>query len=226
MVVSPHFCSTESGSNALDSSAKPVGELAEMLSACSQRDQQQPGEHLVLLCPSRAVQPPGRWLWGRGVEKPFFSALWVHFSSSMPGLANGPGGGMWLLHFVSCYLSITAVKSINLFISLAGLSWSYVLLIEMVFCGFYAGLNMCTCHLYLCIYSFSSRSTSHTELTRKASSSEKETESVVVLDPVSTSGDQTSENALNQNKVKEEKSKPLHKETNVGKIKETDSSSC
>ncbi|XP_030807499.1 shootin-1 isoform X2 [Camarhynchus parvulus] len=70
------------------------------------------------------------------------------------------------------------------------------------------------------------QSTSHTELTRKASSSEKETESVVVLDPVSTSGDQTSENALNQNKVKEEKSKPLHKETNVGKMKETDSSSC
>uniref|UniRef100_A0A674HG44 Shootin-1 n=1 Tax=Taeniopygia guttata TaxID=59729 RepID=A0A674HG44_TAEGU len=70
------------------------------------------------------------------------------------------------------------------------------------------------------------QSTSHTELTRKASSSEKETESVVVLDPVSTSGDQISENALNQNKAKEEKSKPLHKETNVGKIKETDSSSC
>uniref|UniRef100_A0A8C9NPC8 Shootin-1 n=1 Tax=Serinus canaria TaxID=9135 RepID=A0A8C9NPC8_SERCA len=70
------------------------------------------------------------------------------------------------------------------------------------------------------------QSTSHTELTRKASSSEKETESVVVLDPVSTSGDQMSENALNQNKVKEEKSKPLHKETNVGKMKETDSSSC
>ncbi|NXL70948.1 SHOT1 protein, partial [Leptocoma aspasia] len=70
------------------------------------------------------------------------------------------------------------------------------------------------------------QSTSHTELTRKASSSEKKTESVVVLDPVSTSGDQMSENTLNQNKVKEEKSKPLHKETNVGKIKETDSSSC
>ncbi|RMC11349.1 hypothetical protein DUI87_11468 [Hirundo rustica rustica] len=70
------------------------------------------------------------------------------------------------------------------------------------------------------------QSTSHTELTRKASSSEKQTESVVVLDPVSTSGDQMSENALNQNKVKEETSKPLHKETNVGKIKETDSSSC
>ncbi|NXE35690.1 SHOT1 protein, partial [Ptilorrhoa leucosticta] len=70
------------------------------------------------------------------------------------------------------------------------------------------------------------QSTSHTELTRKASSSEKETESVVVLDPVSTSGDPSSENTLNQNKVKEEKSKPLHKETNVGKIKETDSSNC
>ncbi|XP_015488917.1 shootin-1 [Parus major] len=70
------------------------------------------------------------------------------------------------------------------------------------------------------------QSTSHTELTRKASSSEKETESVVVLDPVSTGGDQMSENTLNQNKVKEEESKPLHKETNVGKIKETDSSSC
>ncbi|NXQ96846.1 SHOT1 protein, partial [Sagittarius serpentarius] len=70
------------------------------------------------------------------------------------------------------------------------------------------------------------QSTSHTEFTRKASSSEKETESVVVLDPVSTSGDQMSENTLNQNKMKEEKSKPLHKETNVEKIKETDSSNC
>lgn len=82
------------------------------------------------------------------------------------------------------------------------------------------------CHLYLYIYSFSSRSTSHTEFTRKASCSEKETEPVVVLDPVSTSGDQVSENTLSQNKVKEEKSKPLHKETDVGKIKETDSSNC
>ncbi|KFP78561.1 Shootin-1, partial [Acanthisitta chloris] len=71
------------------------------------------------------------------------------------------------------------------------------------------------------------QSTSHTEITRKASSSEKQTnESVVVLDPVSTSGDQMSGNTLNQNKAKEEKSKPLHKETNVEKIKETDSSSC
>ncbi|XP_042647790.1 shootin-1 isoform X1 [Tyto alba] len=70
------------------------------------------------------------------------------------------------------------------------------------------------------------QSTSHTEFTRKASSSEKETESVVVLDPVSTSGDQMSENTLNQNKTKEEKSKPLHKESNVEKIKETDSSNC
>lgn len=82
------------------------------------------------------------------------------------------------------------------------------------------------CHLYLYIYSFSSRSTSHTEFTRKASCSEKETEPVVVLDPVSTSGDQVSENTLSQTKVKEEKSKPLHKETDVGKIKETDSSNC
>ncbi|NXT48450.1 SHOT1 protein, partial [Pluvianellus socialis] len=71
-----------------------------------------------------------------------------------------------------------------------------------------------------------SQSTSHTESTRKASSSEKEPESVVVLDPVSTSGDQTSENTLNQNKTKEEKSKPLHKEANAEKIKETDSSNC
>ncbi|NXG77876.1 SHOT1 protein, partial [Baryphthengus martii] len=70
------------------------------------------------------------------------------------------------------------------------------------------------------------QSTSHTEFTRKASSSEKETESIVVLDPVSTSGDQMSENTLNQNEVREEKSKPLHKETNVEKIKETDSSNC
>lgn len=82
------------------------------------------------------------------------------------------------------------------------------------------------CYLYSYIYSFSFRSTSHTELTRKASSSEKETESVVVLDPVSTSGHQTSENTLNQNKMKEEKSKPLHKETNTEKMKETDSSNC
>ncbi|XP_072727843.1 shootin-1 isoform X1 [Ciconia boyciana] len=70
------------------------------------------------------------------------------------------------------------------------------------------------------------QSTSHTEFTRKASSTEKETESIVVLDPVSTGRDQTSENTLNQNKVKEEKSKPLHKETNAEKIKETDSSNC
>ncbi|KFQ92282.1 Shootin-1, partial [Nipponia nippon] len=70
------------------------------------------------------------------------------------------------------------------------------------------------------------QSTSHTEFTRKASSSEKETESIVVLDPVSTSGDQTPENTLNPNKMQEEKSKPLHKETNAEKIKETDSSNC
>ncbi|XP_027561404.1 shootin-1 isoform X2 [Neopelma chrysocephalum] len=70
------------------------------------------------------------------------------------------------------------------------------------------------------------QSTSHTEFTRKASSSEKDTKSVVVLDPVSTSGDQMSENTLNQNEIKEEKSKPTHKENNVEKIKETDSSNC
>ncbi|XP_063194106.1 shootin-1 isoform X2 [Chroicocephalus ridibundus] len=70
------------------------------------------------------------------------------------------------------------------------------------------------------------QSTSHTEFTRKASSSEKETESVVVLDPVSASGDQASETTLNQNTLKEGKSKPLHKETNAEKIKETDSSNC
>ncbi|NXK90264.1 SHOT1 protein, partial [Formicarius rufipectus] len=70
------------------------------------------------------------------------------------------------------------------------------------------------------------QSTSHTEFTRKASSSEKDTESVVVLDPVSTSGDQMSENTQNQNKMKEEKSKPMHKENNVEKMKETDSSNC
>ncbi|NXI63331.1 SHOT1 protein, partial [Anseranas semipalmata] len=70
------------------------------------------------------------------------------------------------------------------------------------------------------------QSSSHVEFTRKASSSEKETESIVVLDPVSTSGDRMSENTLNQNKTKEEKSKPLHKETNVEKVKETDSSNC
>ncbi|KAM6347697.1 shootin-1 [Alca torda] len=70
------------------------------------------------------------------------------------------------------------------------------------------------------------QSTSHTEFTRRASSSEKETESVVVLDPVSTSGDQAPETTLNQSKLKEEKSKALHKETNAEKIKETDSSNC
>ncbi|XP_061220221.1 shootin-1 isoform X2 [Neopsephotus bourkii] len=70
------------------------------------------------------------------------------------------------------------------------------------------------------------QSTSHPEFTRKASSSEKETESVVVLDPVSTSGEQMSEAALSQNKMREGKLKPLHKETAVGKIKETDSSNC
>ncbi|KFP62054.1 Shootin-1, partial [Cariama cristata] len=70
------------------------------------------------------------------------------------------------------------------------------------------------------------QSTSHTEFTRNASSGEKETESVVVLDPVSSSEDQMSEKVLNQNKMKDEKSKPLHKETNVEKIKETDSSNC
>ncbi|XP_051473772.1 shootin-1 isoform X1 [Apus apus] len=70
------------------------------------------------------------------------------------------------------------------------------------------------------------QSTSLTEFTRKASNSEKETESVVVLDPVSTRGDQTSENALNPSRVKEEKSKQLQKETSAEKIKETDSSNC
>ncbi|XP_065528416.1 shootin-1 isoform X2 [Lathamus discolor] len=70
------------------------------------------------------------------------------------------------------------------------------------------------------------QSTSHPEFTRKPSSSEKETESVVVLDPVSTSGEQMSEAALSQSKMREGKSKPLHKETAVGKIKETDSSNC
>lgn len=81
------------------------------------------------------------------------------------------------------------------------------------------------CYLYLCIYSFSFRSTSHTESTRKASSSEKGTESIVVLDPVATSGDRMSENTPHQNKTREEKSKPLPKETNVEKMKEIDDSS-
>ncbi|XP_031453275.1 shootin-1 [Phasianus colchicus] len=70
------------------------------------------------------------------------------------------------------------------------------------------------------------QSPSHMEFSRKASTSEKETESVVVLDPVSTSGDQMTANTLNQNKTKEEKSKSLHKESNVEKIRETDSSNC
>lgn len=82
------------------------------------------------------------------------------------------------------------------------------------------------CYLFSYIYSFFSRSTSHTELTRKASSSERETESVVVLGPVSTSRDQMSENTLIHNKMKEEKIKPLGKETSAEKMKEADSSNC
>ncbi|POI35846.1 hypothetical protein CIB84_000402 [Bambusicola thoracicus] len=70
------------------------------------------------------------------------------------------------------------------------------------------------------------QSPTHTEFSRKASTSEKETESVVVLDPVSASGDQMTENTLNQNTTKEEKSKSLHKGSNVEKIRETDSSNC
>nr|XP_005508249.1 shootin-1 [Columba livia] len=70
------------------------------------------------------------------------------------------------------------------------------------------------------------QSTSHTELTRKASSSERETESVVVLGPVSTSRDQMSENTLIHKKMKEEKIKPLGKETSAEKMKEADSSNC
>ncbi|XP_021253977.1 shootin-1 isoform X1 [Numida meleagris] len=70
------------------------------------------------------------------------------------------------------------------------------------------------------------QSPSHMEFSRKASSSEKETESVVVLDPVSTGGDQMTANTLHQNKTKEEIREPPHKESNVEKIRETDSSSC
>lgn len=70
------------------------------------------------------------------------------------------------------------------------------------------------------------QSPSHTEFSRKASTSEKETESVVVLDPVSARGDQMTENTLNQSTTKEEKSKSLHKESNAEKIRETDSSNC
>ncbi|NXJ15119.1 SHOT1 protein, partial [Odontophorus gujanensis] len=70
------------------------------------------------------------------------------------------------------------------------------------------------------------QSPGHMELSRKASSSEKEAESVVVLDPMSTTGDQMTEDTLNQNKTEEEKSKPLHKGSNVEKIRETDSSNC
>ncbi|XP_040530744.1 shootin-1 isoform X1 [Gallus gallus] len=70
------------------------------------------------------------------------------------------------------------------------------------------------------------QSPSHTEFSRKASTSEKETESIVVLDPVSARGDQMTENTLNQSTTKEEKSKSLHKESNAEKIRETDSSNC
>ncbi|OXB69709.1 UNVERIFIED_CONTAM: hypothetical protein H355_001681 [Colinus virginianus] len=70
------------------------------------------------------------------------------------------------------------------------------------------------------------QSPGHVELSRKASSSEKETESVVVLDPVSATGDQMTEDTLNQNKTEEEKRKPLLKGSNVEKMRETDSSNC
>ncbi|NXX81419.1 SHOT1 protein, partial [Urocolius indicus] len=70
------------------------------------------------------------------------------------------------------------------------------------------------------------QSTSHTELTRKAWSSDKAADSVVVLDPVSSSRDQQPENTPSHNNPREEKTKPLHKGANVGKIKETDSSNC
>lgn len=93
----------------------------------------------------------------------------------------------------------------------------------MLFCGF---LEYVHCDLYSYLYPFSFRSPSHTEFSRKASTSEKETESVVVLDPVSARGDQMTENTLNQNTTKEEKSKSLHKESNAEKIRETDSSNC
>ncbi|KAJ6668994.1 hypothetical protein lerEdw1_007803 [Lerista edwardsae] len=68
------------------------------------------------------------------------------------------------------------------------------------------------------------RSPSDVVLTNKAAGTEKQTESMVVLDPESTE-DQMSGH-LDKDKMMEEKDQHVHKDTSVGKTKETDSSHC
>ncbi|XP_059586078.1 shootin-1 isoform X2 [Alligator mississippiensis] len=70
------------------------------------------------------------------------------------------------------------------------------------------------------------QSPSYVDFARKSSSCEKQTESIVVLDPVSSSEDQMPEKLLKQDKVEEEKSKKIDNETTVEKTKESDSSNC
>lgn len=199
-------------------------------------------------------EPTGYWNWGHFLWTT--ALLAVRKPKSSPKMSkekiNSPNCLYWLFHslriFFQCFVHsffplssfhgyvskwfgrgnvavgfrvLIAVKPVNLF-RLVDLSKSYMLLvIEMLFWLFLFVLTMWT-DICIHLFFFSFRST---EFTRKASSSEKETESVVVLDPVSASGDRTSESTSSQNKTREE-SKPLHKETNVEKIKETDSSSC
>ncbi|CAM5157468.1 unnamed protein product [Natator depressus] len=74
------------------------------------------------------------------------------------------------------------------------------------------------------------QSPSYLGFARKSISRENQTESIVVLDPVSTSEAQTKdqmlEKIINQHKMKEEKNKQLYKETTVDKAKDSDSSNC
>uniref|UniRef100_A0A452HAM5 Shootin-1 n=1 Tax=Gopherus agassizii TaxID=38772 RepID=A0A452HAM5_9SAUR len=74
------------------------------------------------------------------------------------------------------------------------------------------------------------QSPSYVGIARKAVSSENQMESIVVLDPVSTSEaqtkDQMPEKIINQHKTKEEKNEQLYKETSVDKAREPDSSNC
>ncbi|XP_067417397.1 shootin-1 [Emydura macquarii macquarii] len=74
------------------------------------------------------------------------------------------------------------------------------------------------------------RSPSYLGFTRKATGSENQAESIVVLDPISSNEtktkDQMPENTINQHKMKEEKNKQLNKETSVDQKKESDSSNC
>lgn len=61
-------------------------------------------------------------------------------------------------------------------------------------------------------------------LKNKAAGTEKQAESMVVLDPENTK-DQMSTH-LDKDKMMEEKDQHIHKDTSVGKMKETDSSHC